>query len=206
METRRMTAAALTVLTCALLAGCGSNDEPSADHATTAARTTSTATDAAGRAQQVPARLRIDAGGANDLKPMVMAAKSAVERAFPDQHLTWESSFYGRSVWGICLGSSEAAAVRGREGAEWRTEQCEKTGIRILSLPLAEGVWLCVSSRGSMRPEVVAYVNATLDRARTTAAAAGVTPLSAAAIASSRSHYAAFVRDERARGTEPMVG
>jgi hypothetical protein len=52
----------------------------------------------------------------------------------------------------------------------------------------------------------VSYVEATLAAAGTSAADAGVEPLSAAALASSRSHYRQFVADERAKGTVPMVG
>lgn len=163
--------------------------------------------DQAGERSRIPWSQRIDAGLAeDDLEPFLTAAQETTENRFADQTVQLDRSAYGQTSWGQCLGQDEATVTRDRAGWAWLEEGCEKSGIRVLSLPIAQGVWLLVNSRASMRPEVEYYVNETLDRATATAEDAGITPLTRAEIADSKSHYAQFVERERTAGTVPMVG
>lgn len=161
-------------------------------------------TDAAGRAQRVPAARRIDVGGDELLRPIVLTAKDAIEREHDGITVTVDESSYGDGIWGLCLGSSEAAALGDREG--WGIEQCEKTGIRIVSLQVADRAWLAVGNRAAMRPEVARYVDLTLAAAPAAARAAGLPPLPSAQLARTRATWRQFLRDERAAGTTPIVG
>ncbi|MCW2925656.1 MAG: hypothetical protein JWM98_3060 [Thermoleophilia bacterium] len=201
----------------ALCAGCGGGRDDSAGGSEAAggaaaaqptfAREQYANTDAAGRAQRVPAAERIDVGGDEALRPFVLEAKAASERTTPRFAVTVDTSFYGSGKgWGLCLGSSEVAALGNRQGWGTGLEGCEKTGIFLTSLPVAQGAWLVVGSRAAMRPEVEAYVDRSIDAAPAAARAAGVAPLAPAALARTRAQWKAFVARFRAAGTEPMVG
>ncbi|MCW2949446.1 MAG: hypothetical protein JWN41_459, partial [Thermoleophilia bacterium] len=133
-------------------------------------------------------------------------AKSAIAAEYPGMFVTPEQTAYGRDVWGLCLGSTEVAAFRTATHPVGRLG-CEKTGINVLSVPLAEGVELSVGSRAAMRPEVRRYVDLTLTGvAARSAALVDRRPLSAARLAASRATFRRFAAEERAAGTVPIIG
>jgi len=191
----------------ALIAWSNDDSSSSSRKAAPASGRVSANGDQAGERSRIHWSRRIDAGLAEeDLQPFLEAARDTTRSQFPQQTVQLDRSAYGRSSWGQCLGQDEATVTRDREGWEWMEEGCEKSGIRVLSLPIAQDVWLLVNSRASMRPEVEYYVNETLDRAIETAEEAGITPLTDDELSDSKSHYAQFVERERTAGTVPMVG
>jgi hypothetical protein len=146
----------------------------------------------------------VDVGGDDDLRTVAMAPAAQVSSAFPGQSVRWETNEYGRSTWGVCLGAVEVVFVRDRAG--WGVEVCEKSGVRVVSLPYARGVQIAFSDRAVVRDDVAAYVTAAYDSAGAALRRAGVARLDGSQLQRSRARAVAFVEQARASGVEPITG
>ena len=110
--------------------------------------------------------------------------------AIPDDvGVRLDRSYYGTTWWAMCLGHVDVGLFDEAFGGTNHLQSCEKSGIWLLVLPQGRDRWLSVNSRGAMRREVAAYMDALLAAPDQTA---------------NRALWERFEAEQRAAGTIPM--
>ncbi|MCW2956743.1 MAG: hypothetical protein JWO69_1612 [Thermoleophilia bacterium] len=140
-------------------------------------------------------------GGDRDLDDLVMIAADDVDDVdvaveVPDGPYT--------DYWGLCLGYMDVELMREQYASEDVT-YCEKSGIVVLELPVADELFLSVGNRSAMRPEVRTYVEALIGDLPGALAAdtwPGSIDDDGAALISAE--FARFVDQQRELGVQPL--
>lgn len=128
-------------------------------------------------------------GASDALRDELTGRASAVDAIPGDVGVRLDRSYYGTTWWSMCLGHVDVGLFDEPFGGTNHLQSCEKSGIWLLVLPERGGRWLSVNSRGAMRPEVAAYMDALL-------AAPDQAP--------NRRLWERFEAEHRAAGTIPM--